>query len=166
MLKKSTVQLCGLLLLIVTSCQQEKSNSIFLTNNAYFQPVEEKLISPIEENTLNTFKTLFPNPDNTVILYKHLSNEDYNLFIALPFKTSFDQLTNFKTHRSESNAIISDESTYFRKNKNDSLFMAEALIKINNEKFVYFSAYAQSEEKLNNLFTPSKIREKITESPN
>lgn len=162
MLKKITVQLCGLLLLIVASCQQEKSNSIFLTNNTYFQPTEEKLISPIEENTLNTFKTLFPNPDNTIILYKHFNNEDYNLFIALPFKTTFNQLTNFKMHHAESDAIISDESTYFRKSKNDSLYMAEALLKINEEKFIYFSAYAQNEEKLDTLFTPGQLRKKIT----
>ncbi|MGQ1946376.1 hypothetical protein ACT3CD_04650 [Geofilum sp. OHC36d9] len=162
MLKKITVLLIGLLLVNVTGCQQEKSNSIILTNNAYFHPVEENLIYPIEENTLNTFKTLFPNPDNTIILYKHFNNEDYNLFIALPYKTSFSQLTNFKTHHAGSKAIISDESTYYRKSKNDSIFMAEALIKINEEKFVYFSAYAQNEEKLDTLFTPSQLRKKIT----
>jgi hypothetical protein len=166
MRKKNTVQLIILLVLVITGCQQQTSNSIFLTNNTYFRPIEEKLVYPIEENTSNTFTTLFPNPDNTVILYKHLCNEDYNLFIALPFKTTFTQLANFKTHHAGFNAIIADESTYFLKSKNDSLFMAEALIKINDEKFIYFSAYAQSEEKLDTLFTPNKLRNRITNKPN
>lgn len=154
------IQFSFFLFILLLSCTN--GNEIVLDEKTSFNIPEgckeiEKTLSDIE-----IYKSFFKNKDsNPMVLYKLLAGSDYLIFIGIGYETSYEQIKNEITLKSE-NRIMSQEYTEnksFTININrDSLYEITHCLKVLNSGNKYLFSVLNN-QKTKNFIPPKQLIE-------
>lgn len=85
-----------LALIILESCSKNKPEDIFLFNDIYFETKIGETVPIIDANISQEYTKYLHIQNNGIPLFKYIHQENYGIFIGLPYGMSPDSLMHIK----------------------------------------------------------------------
>jgi hypothetical protein len=151
-----------LLLTVFLSCSSPVKDGVQLYNNLYFITSEGELEDIITEETLAFYDENFNNSSPQKPIYKNIHHKDYNLYIGIPIRTTFEKLSAQKQTVRDSIIEINfcDTIHYVKSYSNDAIFV-ELTRKLEPNSLIYIAAYTKNSALADSLLTQTKLSNRL-----
>jgi hypothetical protein len=145
------------------SCSTGGGNEIRLFNNLTFILCQGEYIAEINTGIVNKYTGYFNNQDIQIPLFRYIKNDNYEIFIGIPYNTAFEKLA-------LSRLAVSDSS---RQNfKNDSSFLYNRYVKngyiiteyseeFDNSSIIFISTITSDAGLSDSLFSEAALRGRV-----
>jgi len=151
-----------LFLLIVFSCNNQTGNKIFLFNNASFELLQGEASSTITEVEKDRFFSYFDKQAFNIPIYKHIKSHTHTIYIALPYNTSIQELSETKLISCDidSSAQKKESSCFYNRYECSGEFITEYVTSLDGN-MVYLLAASSSKEVADSLFSFETIKNRF-----
>lgn len=150
-----------ILLAGLSSCTTQNQNGIPVSNNLAFKtlPAEKEL--PLTAAAEQKYRAYFNNqPQNQIPLLRHIKHPDYELFIGLPFNTTFSRLKQSRTQTGKPGFSCS-ENMCTQAYQADSLQITEYLYQAPGQSVVFIAALSSRPQLPDSLFQPAALKQRF-----
>lgn len=151
-----------LFLIFIISCSNIKNNEIALFNETSFIIFEDEVICSIDFETKNKYTENFNNSNIQVPLFKYIKNNNYEIFIGIPYNTSIDLLYQKKNGINDSllNSKL-DSLCYFKNYKRSEKYITEYVSKVDASSLIQISTMTISKEISDSLFNIFELSKRL-----
>jgi len=145
----------------LSSCGNKIETGIPLFNNVAFKLQGQEKAIPLEAAAEKKYRTYFNNqPLNQIPLLKHIKHPDYELFIGLPYNTSFERLKQNRAS-TETQHISCTPNSCFKQYKTDDLQITEYLYQTPGKSLIFIAALTALPNLPDSLFSAAAFGQRI-----
>lgn len=133
-------------------CSPSHNNEIPVYNDITFKLYQSESVEEITPTTVELYDTLFNGANSEIPLFRSIKHQKYNLFIGLPFNTSYEKLRNEKITRHSTSYIsktVTDSCFFIEYSINNKTIATEHLINSGNNNSLVFIATLRRAESNN-----------------
>jgi hypothetical protein len=151
-----------LFLLILSSCKNQTGNNVFLFNNASFQLLQNEASAKITEVEKDHFFSYFDQQAVNIPMYKHIKSHTHTIYIALPYNTSIQELSDTKLISCDIDSLAQkkDPSYFYNRYECSGEFISEYATSLDGN-IVYLLAASSSKEVADSLFSLEAIKSRV-----
>jgi len=152
----------SLILLISFSCKNQTGDKVFLFNNVSFQLLQSETSSKITEIEKDRFFSYFDEQAPNIPIYKQIKGDTHTIYIALPYNTSIQELSNAKLISCDKDSLDqeSDSSYFYNRYECSGEYVSEYATSLDGN-IIYLLAASSSKEVADSLFSSETIRNRF-----
>ncbi|HLF35573.1 MAG TPA: hypothetical protein VI583_15125 [Cyclobacteriaceae bacterium] len=148
------------------SCSTGGKNEIRLFNNLAFILREGEYAAEIDTGIVSKYTGYFNNQDIQIPLFRYIKNDHYEIFIGIPYNTTFEKLalSRLAVYDSSRQNFKSDSSFLYNRYVKDGFIITEYSGEFNNHSIVFISTITSDAGFSDSLFNEAALRNRIKQT--
>jgi hypothetical protein len=152
--------LLSFLVLCLIACSGENSTDIVLYNQKRIKVMNdekrERITTSLHDRYAKYFNTL---PSAQLPLSKYIKHKDYEIFIAIPYNTDFNNLK--KEIKEAGGTVNSTDTSCFRQFEADGNFFSEYAVASKDSSIIFIGAVTNQKNVCDSLLNESMLIKRI-----